>query len=322
MLSLKRTAIWMTAVFLASALMVTGAFAALKTVDVIDGEEVIPVTTFALTVGQALKTAGLEIRPEDKVIPCTASPLQDGMEIHILRAEEVRLEVDGKEWKVLLACPDPLELLQKEQVYTGPLDQLEINLESAEAGGGYIKLTRIQEKTVEETIPLPFDTFHQPDGQMERGQRAVLQEGKNGWARQEVLILTVNGQETERKVLHTEILAKPQRKIVAYGILDQSRPVARGHLVNVHKAMTMEATAYTHTGNPTATGIYPYRGVIAVDPKVIPLGTRVYVEGYGYAQAQDTGGLIKGDRIDVFMDTEQEARQWGRRIVQVYLLAD
>lgn len=62
MLSLKRTAIWMTAVFLASALMVTGAFAALKTVDVIDGEEVIPVTTFALTVGQALKTAGLEIQ--------------------------------------------------------------------------------------------------------------------------------------------------------------------------------------------------------------------------------------------------------------------
>ena len=143
---------------------------------------------------------------------------------------------------------------------------------------------------MEETIPLPFDTFHQPDGQMERGQRAVLQEGKNGWARQEVLILTVNGQETERKVLHTEILAKPQRNIVAYVILDQSRPVARGHLVNVHKAMTMEATAYTHTGNPTATGIYPYRGVIAVDPKVIPLGTRVYVEGYGYAQAQDTGG--------------------------------
>jgi len=57
-----------------------------------------------------------------------------------------------------------------------------------------------------------------------------------------------------------------------------------------------------------------------VDPRVIPLGTLLYVEGYGYAEAQDTGGLIKGNIIDVFMDTEEKARQWGRRQVQVYIL--
>ncbi|HHX51706.1 MAG TPA: DUF348 domain-containing protein [Clostridia bacterium] len=322
MLSLKKMAILVPVVFLVGALLLMGALGALKTVDVIDGEEVIPVTTFAFTVGQALKGADLEIRPEDKVIPDWASPVQDGMEIRILRAEKVCLEVDGKEWTVLLAGPEPLELLRKEQVFTGPLDRLEINLKSSETGGGHIKVTRIAERIVEETVSVPFDTLNQPDGQMERGQRVVLQEGKNGWARQEVLVRIVNGQETERKVLTSQIMTKPQKRIVAYGILDQSRSVARGQSSNVKKVMTMEATAYTHTGNPTATGIYPYRGVIAVDPKVIPLGTRVYVEGYGYAQAQDTGGLIKGDRIDLFMDTEKEAREWGRRVIQVHVLSD
>ena len=82
----------------------------------------------------------------------------------------------------------------------------------------------------------------------------------------------------------------------------------------------MEATAYTHTGNRTATGINPYRGVIAVDPKVIPLGTELYVEGYGYGEALDTGGAVKGNRIDLFFETKSEALNWGRRDVQVYIL--
>ena len=86
------------------------------------------------------------------------------------------------------------------------------------------------------------------------------------------------------------------------------------------RTMTVSATAYTHTGNPTATGVYPSRGTIAVDPSVIPLGTRVYVEGYGYATAQDTGGAIKGNKIDVFVNSHSEAMNWGRRTVNITIL--
>jgi 3D (Asp-Asp-Asp) domain-containing protein len=93
---------------------------------------------------------------------------------------------------------------------------------------------------------------------------------------------------------------------------------ARG-LDKPKKEMRLQATAYTHTGNPTFTGVYPQVGTIAVDPQVIPLGTRMWVEGYGYGIAQDTGGLIKGNIIDLFMDTEAECWQWGRRFVKVYL---
>jgi len=89
----------------------------------------------------------------------------------------------------------------------------------------------------------------------------------------------------------------------------------------------MEATAYTHAapggdinGNGdgyTATMTRPRRGVVAVDPEVIPLGTVLYIEGYGWARAEDTGGMIKGLRIDLFMETREEALKWGKKWVEV-----
>jgi len=87
------------------------------------------------------------------------------------------------------------------------------------------------------------------------------------------------------------------------------------------RQLTMEATAYTWTGNKTATGTWPVVGTIAVDPNVIALGSKVYVEGYGFAIAEDTGGLIKGGIIDVYMNTEDECFKWGRkRGITVYIL--
>lgn len=96
---------------------------------------------------------------------------------------------------------------------------------------------------------------------------------------------------------------------------------------NNGRTIVMEATAYTDNANSqgqwvgqTATGMTPQRGIIAVDPSVIPLGTKVYVEGYGDAIAGDTGGAIKGNIIDVFVDTESEANEWGRKQVEVTIL--
>jgi 3D (Asp-Asp-Asp) domain-containing protein len=86
------------------------------------------------------------------------------------------------------------------------------------------------------------------------------------------------------------------------------------------RILTMEATAYTWTGNRTASGTWPTVGTVAVDPKVIPLGSRLYVEGYGEAVAEDTGGLVKGNIIDVYLPTEDECWQWGRRMVEVRVI--
>jgi len=84
--------------------------------------------------------------------------------------------------------------------------------------------------------------------------------------------------------------------------------------------VVFESTAYTWTGNRTATGTWPSRGTVAVDPRVIPLGTELHIEGYGPAVAADTGGAIQGQRVDLYMDTEHECWQWGRRKVEVRVL--
>lgn len=94
------------------------------------------------------------------------------------------------------------------------------------------------------------------------------------------------------------------------------------------KELTVTATAYTAScegcSGITATGVNilanPNEKVIAVDPSVIPLGSKVYVEGYGYATAADTGGAIKGNRIDVFIPEHQDAVNWGKKQVEVKII--
>lgn len=83
---------------------------------------------------------------------------------------------------------------------------------------------------------------------------------------------------------------------------------------NVAYRLTVSSTAYTHTGNRTATGTWPKAyHTVAVDPRVIPLGSWMYIEGYGYARAEDTGGAIRGNIVDVFFDSYYECIQWGRK---------
>ena len=95
--------------------------------------------------------------------------------------------------------------------------------------------------------------------------------------------------------------------------------------ISGRRIMTMVATGYGPGGNgkwgmQTASGRRHSFGIVAVDPRVIPLGTRVYVEGYGSAIAADTGGAIKGNRIDLAFDTDDEAEKVGIRTVKVLLL--
>lgn len=118
---------------------------------------------------------------------------------------------------------------------------------------------------------------------------------------------------------HTEIMQELQRQREQLQDAELFYKQAR-ELMDKLSITEMEATAYTHTGNQTYTGTWPKVGTVAVDPKVIPLGTRGYIVGYGPVRAEDTGGLIKGDIIDLFMETEAECWRWGRRGVKVIWL--
>ena len=181
-----------------------------------------------------------------------------------------------------------------------------------------ISLTSVTEKIVAETKDVPFETIQRPNVNMAIGTTKVVQEGKNGVSA--IISKEIyHGRDLIQTTFVEEKVTTPvQNKIVEFG----TTGVINGHAYT--NQINARVTAYTPydpgCNNITATGTTVRKGVIAVDPSVIPLGTRVYIPGYGVAVAEDTGGAIKGNRVDVCYMTKSEAYGWGVRNVPVYIL--
>lgn len=199
-----------------------------------------------------------------------------------------------------------------------PLDQIKETIDKSHLPVN-LTVVRVQKFILEQEEEVPYTRERILNPQMKRGESKVLQNGENGLVRKKYLLCCEDGQEKERQLLETWILRQEKKEITEVGTGDTIVTASRS-LTGPKREIVMTATAYTHTGNCTFTGVYPHIGTIAVDPGVIPLGTRLWVEGYGYGIAQDTGGVIKGNIIDLFMDTKSECLRWGRRRVKVYIL--
>lgn len=167
---------------------------------------------------------------------------------------------------------------------------------------------------------IPYATQVIESDQLLPGMSKVQEDGETGVLRQVVKTYKVDGQPLNQQIQFSFELKGPKKKVV----IQNSRPVVGEHFeidkLNISKTLTMESTAYTYTGNKTATGLTPRQGIIAVDPRVIAMGSKVYVEGYGYAIAADTGGDIKGNRIDLFFTNLRQCLDWGRKPVLIHIL--
>ena len=181
-----------------------------------------------------------------------------------------------------------------------------------------LTLTAVTEKMVSTTKSIPYETLEMENPDLASGERRVTQKGVNGVVRvtnKEIY----HGTELVDTVFVEEVVTtEPVVEIIEYG----PENVIDGYRYS--KAIQVRATAYTPydpgcTGI-TATGMKATKGVVAVDPRVIPLGSQVYVPGYGVAIAADTGGAIKGNRLDVCYNTLAEAYTWGVKNVTVYVL--
>ncbi|MGB9638765.1 MAG: 3D domain-containing protein, partial [bacterium] len=119
--------------------------------------------------------------------------------------------------------------------------------------------------------------------------------------------------------LNRIILKKPIDEVILVGIKE-----LKLNENQISKVLEMEASAYTsgigNVGYYTATGHRVRKGIVAVDPSVIPLGTKLYIQGYGYAVALDKGSAIKGNRIDLYFENYNDVINWGRRRVKVFIL--
>ena len=188
-------------------------------------------------------------------------------------------------------------------------------------------------KDVAETEEIPYNTIKRLNTSMAAGETQTVREGQNGEISRTVKIKYVNGVEVEKTVINETVVSNPVDKIVEYGSANTIKPANGGSALSYKYVIQCEATAYDLSpeenggyGGQTATGVPLDKGVIAVDPRVIPLGSRVYVEAldgswsYGYAVAADTGGAIKGKRVDLCFRTRSECIQFGRRKCRVYVL--
>lgn len=185
-------------------------------------------------------------------------------------------------------------------------------------------------KLVETRVQTPPPTLFEVNRRLPPRHRVLKLAGKPGKSLVVWRVYLRNGKEQRRVKVRERVLEPPQPRIYEIGVhghIASRGAVGRSAAFRAAKVVEMEATAYTPhrsgggtgTGR-TATGLPAGYGLVAVDPRVIPLGTVLYVEGYGMAIAADTGRAIRGRKIDLCFATRQQAIQFGRRKVRVHIL--
>ena len=284
----------------------------------VDGQEIQTRVFFSSTVGDVLQNHKVTIGEYDRVEPSLNSRVKKNQEIVVTRALKVKVIADGKSREIYTPPVPVKEAIRLAGVELGEMDIVKTVPTDVIVPDQEIEIIRVtqEEKVIEETTP--YQVERTEDHTLEKGLSRTIRPGVEGLARNTVRITYHNGQEVKREVIKSEVIKEPQNNVIAMGTITT---VSRGGVsLDFREARYMVASAYTYTGRRTATGQQPAVGMVAVDPSVIPLGTRLYIEGYGYAVAADTGGSIRGNQLDLFMEDRSQCLKWGRRTVKVYIL--
>ncbi|WP_062107795.1 G5 and 3D domain-containing protein [Bacillus niameyensis] len=309
-----------------------------KQIAVKDGDEQSYYWTTAKTVQEFLDEENIKIQEHDQFNFSVEDQIKDQLKLEIDRAFALTL-ADGKKKKDVWSTSTTVaDFLKQQGIKLGDLDRVEPNLKEDVEPNSTVKVIRVEKVTDVVEEPIDYTVVTKKDANLLKGTEKVVQTGKEGLLKKEFEVIKENGKEVDRKLIAEKTVQESQDKVVAVGtkviVAQASRGVSKANTASSQetpsggKEMYMSATAYTASCNGcsgvTATGINlhanPGSKVIAVDPNVIPLGSKVWVEGYGYAIAGDTGGAIKGNRIDVFVPTKEQAYRFGRKKVKIRVL--
>jgi uncharacterized protein YabE (DUF348 family) len=297
----------------------------------IDGKEETFVT-YRETVKDVLQEKGIEVSPKDKVQPSLESKVSEKETIKLKKAVPVIIKANGIEAEVETAEDTIESMLDEERenleiqgiLFDKDADEVSPSLDTRVEGDLSVKLVKVETKDIIEKETINFDTIIDNNENLDSSVQNVKSEGVNGEKEITYQVIYKDGVETSRNIKSAKTILEPKNKIVVKGT-GQVYASRSGVSITYKKKLSCIATAYSNDSN-TATGRKPVRNegdlsTIAVDPSVIPLGSKVYVEGYGYAIAADTGGAIKGNIIDLYLDSSSECFNWGRRPVDVLIVA-
>lgn len=310
-----------------------------KEVTIIDDERVIKVRTFRKTLSSLLDEYSFDIGPYDKLSISKESKIKDDMIIKINRAFPIKIVVDNKVKDTKSTNILVKNLLKRENIKLGKLDRVYPDINSYVSKNNVIKIMRIQEKELTETVDVPFQTIIKLRPELDSGQIKTESKGVVGKKKVKYKVIIKDGIEISRSIIDTEIINEGRDEVIYKGF-DKLFVTSRGMPFKYKEIMTLEATAYDlsyqSTGKNkdhpeygiTYSGTRAHPGVVAVDKDIIPLGSKLYIESldstrdYGFASAEDTGSAIKGKRIDLFISDHDRAMKYGRRNVRVYVLDD
>lgn len=288
------------------------------------------VYTRADTLGKALLAEGIQLYEGDDVRPDLATRITPNLNVRIRRSKPLVLSFDGQTIRTRTRAETIAEALAEQGVTLRPLDRVEPARDAPVTDNVTVRVTRVDHEVIVQTEPIPFERELVPDPNLELDTFEVRQSGQEGVRKRKILIIYENGQEAQRQVQKEWVEQEPVNKIVAYGtnVVIRTLETPEGP-IRYWRRIPMLATSYTaatsgkRPSHPrygiTRTGVEAGYGKVAVDPRLVRLGSQVYVPGYGKACACDTGGAILGRRIDLGYD-EGNLEFWYRW-VDVYLLA-
>lgn len=297
----------------------------------VDGKEETFVT-YKGTVKDVLQEKGIQLSEKDKVQPSLESKVSEKETIKLKKAIPVEVKVNGIQLEVKTAEDTIEDMLDAEKEtlkdqgidFDKEVDEALPSLDSKVDKNSSVQLIKVDTKDVVEKQPINFDTIVENDENLDTSVQKVKSDGVNGQKEITYQIIYKDGVEVSRNVKATKTIVEPQNKIVVKGT-GQVYASRGGEQIKYKKKLSSLATAYSNHST-TATGRMPVRNesgmsTIAVDPSVVPLGSKVYVDGYGYAIASDTGGAIKGNKIDLYFNSASECDRWGRRSVNLLVVA-
>jgi uncharacterized protein YabE (DUF348 family) len=305
-----------------------------------DNGHQIALKTMKATVKEVLEQTGITVGSDDYInmpFDTKLAKIHQNV-IEIKRAVPVSIKVDGKELNVKTYKDTVKEVLHDNKIALDSNDRfVGSQLGDKVVSNMSISIVRVDEKTITESSSIPFKTITKESNRLDKGVKNTVREGKEGVREKLYKVVYEDGKQTAKQLVKDIVAANPLDRIVEVGTVLNYK-TSRGETLRFSKVLDMKATSYTASlrdtgkspGDPgfgvTATGARVKKGIIAVDPRVIPLGTRVYVEvpgraaDYGYAVAADTGGAIKGNKIDVYLESGSQSDAWGVKRVRVYIL--
>ena len=323
----------------------------------VDGEKMDTVS-YSKTVGEFLEQEDVDFKEGAFVNLPLETKIENNLNIIIINPKAYSLKQVGG-MKVVSSIYDTVgEVLKDKGIKLGSLDYTKPALSERLEEDDTIDIIRVKEETVVEEDKIAFKKIEEKTNKLFKGQSKVQQKGQDGINAKHIKRRYENGKLVKEELVKEEVTREKHDNVVLVGTKEKpvakpkAKPVSRSSISRSGvvrssnssskapstsasvsgKTITMSASAYdlsyASTGKRpgdrgygiTASGMKARYGVVAVDPRVIPLGTKLYIEGYGNAIAGDTGGAIKGNRIDLFYNSHSEAMNFGRRQVKVTIL--